>query len=217
MFRETTLEDKYPERFFFARNYVTTIANNFHIIKELFTKGFHVQLQQIIRTQIEYLNNLIAFVGEDDFFRRFATNNGNDFVLSPKPIHSEKTIKKLFKECFQNDPNDTWSILKNLTNALYNDLSESTHGNIARIAIQSMSKNDENTDELSQSICGAEIPLEATINILRNSLDYFQISTRILWIQIEKKNMIDYNSPFLDFVDHYKDKFAIISTDKART
>jgi len=96
--RDSTDNDRFPGRFFFGRHYISVIANNFYILRELFIKGFHIQFQQFLRTQFECVNNLIAFLGDDDFFQRFATDNGSETLISPKPIHAEKAIKKLFNE-----------------------------------------------------------------------------------------------------------------------
>jgi len=215
--RDSNEKDKFPGRFFFGRHYITVIANNFYIIRELFIKGLHVQFQQFLRTQFECVNNLIAFIGDDDFFQRFATDNGKETLISPKPIHAEKSIKKLFKEYSDKDPENVWATFKEIMNFIYKDLSESAHGNIPRIALQSLSQKDNQVDFYTQNMCGVESPLPVTIQILRQSLNYFQITSRLVWIQIEKKDLLDKESPFLEFVDYYKDKMELMSNQKAST
>jgi len=215
--RDSNEKDKFPGRFFFGRHYISVIANNLYIIRELFIKGFHVQFQQLLRSQFEYINNLIAFIGDDDFFKRFGTSNGKDILISPKPIHAEKSIQKLFKEFSNNDPENVWKIFKEIMNFIYKDLSEAAHGNIPRIALQSLSQKDSQVDFYTQNICGVESPLPVTVNMLRQSINYFQITSRLVWIQIEKKDMLDKKSPFLEFVDYYKDKFELISNENAST
>lgn len=203
--RESTEKDKYRGRFFFGKQYVSSISDNFYMIKDLFVKGYHIQLQLLIRSQIEYVNNLISFIGDDPFFQSFCIEENNKYFVSPKPIHSEKALKRIFKEYNpENYSEDTWIIFKRLINSLYSDLSESTHGNIVRVVVQSLS--GENEELIGQSICGVKVPIPATVGILKESLNYFQIATRILWIQLEKKDMIDKDSPFLDFVSFYQDK-----------
>jgi len=208
--REATESDKYKRRFFFAKQYISTITDNFYMLKELFQKGFHIQLQLLIRSQIEYVNNLISFIGDDSFFQSFCIEENNKYFISPKPVHSEKVLKRIFKEYNpENYSEETWKVYKKLINSLYSDLSESAHGNIVRIVVQSLS--GEHEDMIGQNICGAKIPIPATVNILRNALNFFQIATRILWIQIEKKEMIDKESSFLDFVLYSQSKIKFMN------
>lgn len=214
--RDSKETDKYQSRFFFSKHYINTIANNFYTIKDLFISGFHVQFQLMIRNQFEYINNLIAFVGDDDFFKRFAMDNGEkpDSLITPKPIHAEKSIKKLIKEYNSNDFDEFWKIFKEIMTFIYNDLSESTHGNIARVSLQSLGENQNQNDFLDQNICGVQCPLPVTKTILKQSLNYFQITYRLVWVQLKNKNMFDTNSPFLDFVDFYSDKFELMRNEK---
>lgn len=205
--------DKFPGRFFFGRHYINTIANNFYTIKELFISGFHVQFQLMIRNQFEYVNNLIAFIGDDDFFRIFALSNEekNNSIFTPKPIHAERAIRKLTKEYNNDGFDEFWKIFKEIMTSIYSDLSESTHGNIVRVALQSHGETENQyNDNLAPNICGVLSPLPATKSILRQSLNYFQITYRLLWIQMQKKDMFDKNSPFYDFVNHYSDKFELM-------
>jgi len=113
-----------------------------------------------------------------------------------------------------NELNNVWKIFKEIMNFMYKDLSESAHRNIPRVALQSLSQKDSQVDFYTQNMCGVKSPLPVTISILRQSLNYLQITSRLVWIQIEKKDMIDKESPFLEFVDYYKDKMDLMSNEK---
>lgn len=211
--RDSNDKDKLPGRFFYTKLFLSVIADNFYLIKQSFTLGFHIQFQNLLRTQIEYSNNLIAFIGDDEFFIKFSTSQITDKIFTPKPIHSEKSIEKLFKEEVNSKSIYAWKIYKEILISLYKDLSEVSHGNIPRISFQSLQQTSNVIEEYKSNYCGVNLPLPSTIGTLRQSLHYFQITLRLVWIHIEKKDLLDKNSPFFKFIDYYKDKFELIKSE----
>lgn len=213
--RDSNNTDKFPARFYVGKHYINTIANNFYIIRELFVNGFHIQLQLLLRNQFEYINNLIAFTGDDEFFRRFVLNDGgnSEVTLTPKPTHAKKSIMKLLNEYNNQHFKEFWTIFKEMMTLMYSDLSESAHGNILRVAVQSQGQHEDGDDYLEPNSCGVRKPLNVTIQILRESLNYFQITYRIVWLQLENKDMFDKESPFISFVNYYNDKIDLLRND----
>ena len=204
--------DKLPARFYVGKHYINTIANNFYNIKELFINGFHIQLQLLLRNQFEYVNNLIAFTGDDEFFKRFVLNDGidSDLILTPKPTHAKKSIMKLLNKYDSQHFKEFWVIFEEMMNLMYSDLSESAHGNILRVAVQSQGQHEDGDEYLEPNSCGVKNPLPVTMKILKESLNYFQITYRIVWLQLENKDMFDKDSPFLDFVNYYNNKIDLL-------
>lgn len=162
-------KNKFSGRSLFSTHHINTIANNFYSIKELFISGYHIQLQIMIRSQFEFVNNVIAFIGDDEYFKRYGMYNREKkhSFITPKPNHAEKSIKRILKDLISSKYkfNDFWKLYKEMMNSLYTDLSETVHGNIVKIAFQSLDENENNSEIVMQNLCGVKKPIPRIVYI----------------------------------------------------
>jgi len=192
-------------RALFSTQYLRTISNNFLVIKELFISGLHIQMQLIFRNQLEFVDNLIAFTGDDEFFDRFCTEESvkNFVFISPKPIHSEKSLKKLMKEHNSDGFEDVWKLFKNIKDFMYKELSQTTHGHVVKVALQTFGEDINDKNILSPNSAGVMNPLPITMGILRQCLNYFQITYSLIYIQLEKNSLLNAKNPLFDLTKYY--------------
>ncbi|MDC1285304.1 hypothetical protein N8Z33_01305 [Flavobacteriaceae bacterium] len=204
--------EKFKGRFYFGKNYLDVIANNFKVAQDLFEQGFHLQLQLILRNQFEFVNALIAFIGDDEYFLRYGREFENSKrILTPKPSNTEKSLKKILKENNPNGFKGFWKDFNLIMTTIYSELSTNAHGNIPSVSLQSLEGIKGNDSVYNKNICGVEYPLSVTIKMLKQILQYFQITGSILYIYLEKKKMLDSEVPFFEFVKFHSKSFQIIT------
>lgn len=201
--------EKLKGRYYFSKNYLDVIANTFKVAKDLFEQGFHIQLQLLLRNQFEFVNVLIAFVGDDDYFFRYGRIfKGSKKFLTPKPSNTEKTLKKILKENYPNDGfNEFWKNFNSIMTTIYSELSINAHGNIPSVSLQSFEGIKGVEDKFNKPLCGVKYPLSVTKKMLKQMLQYFQITGAILYTILENKNMLDKEVPFYDFVKFHSNNF----------
>lgn len=195
-----------------SKQYLRTISNNFLVIKELFISGLHIQMQLILRTQLEFVDNLIAFTGDDEFYNRFCTEESvkNFVLITPKPVHSEKSLKKLMKEHNSEGFDEVWKLFKGIKDSMYKELSQTTHGHVIKVALQTFGEDLNNEDILTSNTAGVMNPLPITMSILRQCLNYFQITYCLIFRQLHNKKILNLKSPFFDFTKYYNDNSDFI-------
>jgi len=209
----TNQSDSFQNRAFYTKHYLSTITNNFYVLRQLFLSGYHIQFQILLRSQFEFINTLICFVGDDDFFRCYvmAKKNG-DIPITPKHSNTEKCLKRLLKEYDQKAFDDIWDIYSQLLKTMHSALSEIVHGNVARIMIQGFQKNDE--ENLYHSgIGGTTKPLGVTQNILIQIINYFQITFSLIDFQLQKRQLININTSFIKFLRKNYDYVELLSVE----
>lgn len=206
---------KFKGKFYLSKNYLDVIANNFQVCKNLFEQGFHIQLQLLFRNQFEYLNTLIAFIGDEEYFYRFggSKNNETEKLLTPKPINTEKAIKKIMQNHIPENFKEFWKEYQFIMSFIYSELSINAHGNIPSVALQSLEgiKGDDST--FNRSSCGVSYPLKVTREMIKQMFNYFKISGNILYIFLEKEKMLDNESPFFNYVEYHSKRFEITSLE----
>ncbi|MBK5212539.1 MAG: hypothetical protein JJE55_02615 [Flavobacteriaceae bacterium] len=198
-------------RCFFAKRYLNVVANNFQVAQTLFEQGFHIQLQLIFRSQFEFINTLIAFLGDDDFFLKYGKEcSDSRKVITPKRSNTEKSIRKIMKEYDPQNFNRFWKEYKHITEAIYSELSMNAHGNILSVSLQSMEGIKNEKWKYNITTCGVNYPLARTKMIVMQMLYYFQLMNSFLFIFLERKNLMDKRSEFYDFLEYYSKNFEVI-------
>jgi hypothetical protein len=194
--------DLIPARFLVCKSYLKIVTNNFFAIKKLFISGLDIQFQIMVRTQLEYLNNLLALIGDDDFFQCYVLNKGKDDLncITPKPINAEKSIKKILKKFYGIDYEKYFSQFVTNLNSTYKDLSESAHGNILRTLILSYGADVKRKNILKESNCGTIVPLPVFIDTLRHSINNFQVFYLLIWENLEERELLDKRNQLFDFL-----------------
>lgn len=203
--------DKFYRRYLLGEGYIVTIANNFFVIKELFLDGLHIQLQIMLRTQIEMINNLIAFIGDDDYYLRYGTDSHEtpDGYIAPKMEQTKKAIKKVIKDSYVERSNEYIKIYIDLLDTLYKELSEATHGKFVNIKLQAMGVNDDD-ELLDNGMFGVDKPIGATKNLLSHSYLLFQLSFLLIRIQLNKKGLLNRDNVFYDILNSF-DKIDLLN------
>ena len=167
---------------FYTNGYLTSIANNYLTIKNIFLSGFHFQLQNIIRSQFEQLNILISFLYDDNFFEKFTKKIENkDSIFTPKLKNSEKIIKKIFSSEVNFSNKELELFLNPLFKETYYKLSEATHGNLQRATIHSMESNGK--DSMTFALGGTHKPNNEIIEFISDLNNYSQV----IWIMVKSK------------------------------
>lgn len=200
---------KFKGRCYLSKYYLDVIANNFQVSKNLFEQGFHIQLQLIFRNQFEFINTLIAYIGDEDFFKKYG--GSSERLLTPKPINTEKTIKKIMRSHISENFNDFWKTYQTIISTIYSELSINAHGNIPSIALQSLEGVKDDDETYNRSSCGVSYPLKVTREMIKQMFNYFQISSNILFIFLEKEKMLDKENPFYNFVEYHSKRFRLIT------
>ena len=158
-------------------SYLTSIANNFLVVKQLFVTGFHFQMEVLQRTQLEQLNNVLAAVNDDDFLKYFTKTwvrgSTEDFIpFSPKTTHVDKAINKInFK-----DP-EKRKIFREMYYSMketYEEFSKSAHGNLMHILLLT-EENAAINDTKIVRLGGKVQYLPRSTNYLNAMLDYSEI------------------------------------------
>jgi hypothetical protein len=134
----------------------------------------------------------------------------SNIPITPKHTNTEKCLKRLLKEYDKKAFDDIWDIYSQLLKTMHSTLSEIAHGNVARIMIQGFPKNDE--ENLYHSgIGGTTKPLGVTENILIQVINYFQITFRLVDIQLQKRQLININTSFIKFLRKNYDYVELLS------
>lgn len=109
-------EDNLEKKILFhAKGFMSSVSNNSLVIRNLFVSGFHIQVQTIMRTQFEFLNNLLSFLHDRSFFNRFSEPyDGEDLekIITPRQVHTEKLIAKFLTE--KTKKKELWLALKKI-------------------------------------------------------------------------------------------------------
>lgn len=190
-------------------SYVTAIANNFLVIRQLFVTGFHLQMEVQQRTQLEQLNNLLIVIYDDEFFKFFTktwVRSGEDFMPhTPKDKHLAKAIKKIE---FKNP--DMSSLFKQLYNDIkesYEEFSKSVHGNLMHILLLTEEGSEDNLAIVR--IGGRKSFLPRSVNYLSGTLDYSQIIYLLLedkFPKVEDENIFEEDISELFLSVRYRSK-----------
>ncbi|WP_161532216.1 hypothetical protein [Riemerella anatipestifer] len=200
-------------RHFFCEKYLRVVADNCYELKQLFEKGLHIQFQLLFRSQFEFLNTLIAFVGSEDYFKIYCRENDKNFILTPKPINTEKALKKILKNHIKGDFDAFWSTFNLILKSIYSQLSTNSHGNIPSIALQSYQGRKDNTEIFDENFCGVEYPLNVTKEIVKQFFHYSQIAGSILVKLLDENDMLDKNHLFYNYIYLRSNKFEIITIE----
>lgn len=189
------IKEKTPSRLFYLRSYLVPIINNFEVIKMLYYRGFHTQIQFILRTQIEYVNTLVTFMMDEDFFRRFTATQEQSLTrsttITPKMVHTDRVLRKIM-------PKDLLDLYIGYRDYLYSDFSEISHGNIARLSIQSMNMN-EKKGTATAGLGGVCFTSDFTNATIDNASLYFQLAFKII---MEKAIAYKYIKKDVEWIDH---------------
>lgn len=169
------------KKLFYTNGYLTSITNNYLTLKITFLSGYHFQLQNILRSQFEQLNILIAFLYDNSFFERFTQKIENkDSIFTPKLKNSEKVLKRIFGS-EMNIPSKELDILNPLFKETYSKLSEATHGNLQRATLFSMERNGKDT--MTFALGGTQKPNGELIEIIADLNNYSQT----IWLLVKNK------------------------------
>jgi hypothetical protein len=208
----TQVEENTPSRVFYIKYYLVPIVNGFRSIKLLLNAGLYSQVQVLLRTQIELINILVAFAADDDFFNHFIKpglkvrtfNN----TLTPKLNNADRAIKKMIFACYDEHASDFWTVYSGLRKYLYDDLSETAHGNISRMAFQSFSDALEK-NVMDTGIGGVAEPIPFLTTTIDNSTLYFQLAFKFIFNQVIASNYMNKNNEPFECLDYYSSHFKI--------
>ena len=202
--KELDKADKTYRRFLLGKGYLETITNNFFTIKDLFVSGLPIQFQLILRSQIELISNLAAFIGDDDYFIRYGTDSftSDDGYITPKTNHAIKTLKKVIGDSHGVDSKEYVDIFIGLLDKLYSELSATTHGKFVNIMLQAMGELE--GEELEYGLFGVDMPIGNTKSLLSHSSLLFQLFFFLIKNQLEKKELLNNSSEYYDIINSYK-------------
>lgn len=192
---------------FFGKNYSDVIANNFHISQTLFESGFHIQIHLLFRSQFEYLNNFIAFIGDEHFFKTYCSENiQTNLVLTPKPIHTKKAIKNIFQNLPIKNFHTFWKDYHDLHDNLYSKLSINAHGNIPHVSLQSYEGIKGDKEKINRTLFGVNYPIENTVNMLHEMLNYFQIGGKLIYHLLLNDKLLSDDIDLSKIAEYYSNK-----------
>lgn len=177
--------------------FVTSIANNAIVIKKLFSGGWHLQCQTLMRTQYEQINIALSIMHDIEFFKKYhklQQIKKEEAPYTPKQKETKNIIRKyLIKE----KGKDFWKAIESLMDFLYNELSRSSHGNFLHIAMLAYSISVEE-DNLTPGIGGNKKSIPRTIYTLQEMNNYSQIMFTFLSESIKKANIIEFKDSDLN-------------------
>jgi hypothetical protein len=182
-------------RLLYARFYLVSIINNFLAMKTLFETGLHIQFQIILRSQMEYINTMIAFIGDDSFFNHFCkqdkkiTTSVN--TITPELRNIDKAIKRIIPKIITKNSDSFASAFFALNGELYNYFSEVVHGNITRVSLQA---NHHRKNEIGPALGGQSRPYVYLKNKIIASNVYYQFGFQMLIKSLEEEDLIDISS-----------------------
>lgn len=190
-------QDTLPISINHVQFFVTSIANNAIVIKKLFSGGWHLQCQTLMRVQYEQINIAISIICDNDFFKKYHKLQQIKKEEAPYTPKQKETRNIIRKYLINEKGKDFWNAIESLMDFLYNELSRSTHGNFLHIAILAYSISVEE-DNLTPGIGGNRKSIPRTIYSLQEMNNYSQIMFTFLRDLIEKSNVIDFKDTDLN-------------------
>lgn len=187
--------EKKGNRAFYLPQYLCAIANNYYALKEVFQKGLQVQVLVLLRNQFELINALISFITDDNYFdcvTKFIEQK--DSLISPDNKNSKKIVKEILKKMSKETIGENWKDYNTKYDSLYHLLSEPAHGNLLKVSMFSFFIDENKEGVLYPAIGGGFKPMGKAIEILMDTLDYFDLAFIIILGELIKKNYCDKKS-----------------------
>src|ERR1035437_6881869 len=194
---ESNGEDNKRGRGFYLRQYLCAIINNHYGLKDFFQKGLQVQVHLLLRNQFEFINALIAFIGDDDNYSNVSSVI-DESTITPGNTKSKRALKKIFEKQGKEKFKKVWSDFENRYDFLYSNLSDTSHGNLFKVSMFSFNGDEANVDVIRPALGGGYKPMGQAINILEEALDYFDEIFIMLFAELYKKGYFNKKS------DQYK-------------
>ncbi len=181
VFHEAFNEIEKKKKTILYQGYIASITNNFVVCKKLFIEGWHFQLQIILRTQFEQLQNLICLLFDEEYYEYYskASDNKDLVPLTPKQAHIQKVLTK-----FSKTHHSYGRLLKTMSiemKPLYDEFSKASHGNLMHAMLLSSYPADD--DSIIFDIGSSERPYERTLNFFVSFLEFAQL----IWFVCHKR------------------------------